>query len=161
MPKSLNFRFPDGRYFLNGYNTELKRSSKINVFVSKRLRRALTQVRLGVVCFAPLLPSLMPLSVWEVLIGQSEVSKYDQIYIMQLTDWSETDKDLIRIILESDQKVMSIYPMRGLKTVGYFKLRYSLPRSTVSPLCAKSFNTKKKRKGTSENKNKGETFFSE
>ena len=29
MPKLLNFRFPEGVYFLNCNNTELKRSSKI------------------------------------------------------------------------------------------------------------------------------------
>jgi len=34
MPKLLNFRFPEGCYFLNYVNTKLKRASKINVAVS-------------------------------------------------------------------------------------------------------------------------------
>ena len=33
MPKLLNFRFPEGRYFLNFDNTELKKSSKLNFSV--------------------------------------------------------------------------------------------------------------------------------
>jgi len=41
MPKILNFnRFPDGLYFLNFDNTELKRSSKIFFSVSERHRWA-------------------------------------------------------------------------------------------------------------------------
>ena len=38
MPKLLNSRFPEGRYFLNSDNTELKRSSEINFPVSERHR---------------------------------------------------------------------------------------------------------------------------
>ena len=40
MAKLLNFRFPEGRYFLNCDDTELKRSSKINFSVSERHRWA-------------------------------------------------------------------------------------------------------------------------
>jgi len=40
MPKLLNFRFPEGRYFLNCDNAELKISSKINFSVSERHRWA-------------------------------------------------------------------------------------------------------------------------
>ena len=36
MPKVLNFRFPEGWYFLNGDNTQLKRSSKTIFSVSER-----------------------------------------------------------------------------------------------------------------------------
>jgi len=40
MPKLLNFRFPEGLYFLICDNTELKKSSKIIFSVSKRHRWA-------------------------------------------------------------------------------------------------------------------------
>ena len=38
MPKLLNFRFPEGRYFLNCDNTELKRSSGIIFSFAERHR---------------------------------------------------------------------------------------------------------------------------
>jgi len=38
MPKLFNFRFPEGRYFLNCDNTELKRSSKMNFSIAERHR---------------------------------------------------------------------------------------------------------------------------
>jgi len=41
MPKSLNFRFPEGWYFLNCDNAEPERSSNINISVSERHRWAL------------------------------------------------------------------------------------------------------------------------
>jgi len=40
MPKELNFRFPEGEYFLNCDHTELKRPSKINISVAERHRWA-------------------------------------------------------------------------------------------------------------------------
>jgi len=40
MLKLLSFRFPEGWYFLNCYNSELKRFSKINFSVSERHRWA-------------------------------------------------------------------------------------------------------------------------
>jgi len=40
MPKLINFRFSEGRYFLNRDNTELKRSSEINFPVAERHRWA-------------------------------------------------------------------------------------------------------------------------
>ena len=40
MPKLLNLRFPEGWYFLNCENTEMKRSSTINVSVYERHRWA-------------------------------------------------------------------------------------------------------------------------
>ena len=36
MPKLLNFRFPEGLYFFNFDNPELKRPSKINFSLSER-----------------------------------------------------------------------------------------------------------------------------
>ena len=41
VPKLLNFSFPEGWYFLNCYNTELKRSSKIIFPVAERHRLAM------------------------------------------------------------------------------------------------------------------------
>jgi len=40
MPKYLNFGFPEGLYFFNCNNTELKKSSKINFYVAERHRWA-------------------------------------------------------------------------------------------------------------------------
>jgi len=43
----LNSRFPEGRYFFNFYNTELKRTSKIFFSVSKRHRWAIEGLKIN------------------------------------------------------------------------------------------------------------------
>jgi len=58
-PKLLNFRLPEGRYFLNCDNTELKRSSEINFPVAERHRWAVVG-------------SIIPCS-WEIFIAISQV----------------------------------------------------------------------------------------